>query len=187
MNYDFVDYRSDVQYIIHCISLHGNDLIGAEVGLFRCESFCTILQNCPNVKMLYGIDKWQPYVDYIGPTPMEVEEKDIDLVKFTAYNYFKWSGETDRGTIIEKDSNEAVKDFEDNSLDFVFLDSYLDYGQALDDLNTWYSKVKVGGLFSGHDWNSPQVQEAVYKFRQDNDITEHMSCYGDTWIWKRYE
>lgn len=187
MNYDFVDYRSDVQFIVHCIGLHGKDLVGAEVGLFRAESFCTILQNCPNVKMLYGIDNWQPYTDYIGPVPMVVEQKDIDVVKFQAYNNFKWSGETDRGTIIEKDSNDAVNNFEHNSLDFVFLDSYLSYEQALDDLNTWYIKVKPGGLFAGHDWNSPQVQNAVETFRQENSITEHVSCFGDTWIWKKDE
>ena len=187
MNFDFVDYRSDIQFIIHCIGLQGKDIIGAEVGLFRAESFCTILQNCSNVKMLYGIDNWKPYIDEIGPMPMEVEEKDIDLVKFIAYNNFKWSGETSRGTIIEKDSNDAVNDFEDYSLDFVFLDSYLSYEQALNDLNTWYNKVKVGGLFAGHDWSSMMVQDAVHTFRQENNIKEHMSCFGDTWIWKKDE
>lgn len=187
MNYDFVDYRADIQFIIHCIGLQGKNIVGAEVGLFRAESFCTILQNCPNVSKLYGIDSWKPYTDYLGIGPMEVQEKDIDLVKFQAYHNFKWSGETDRGVILEQDSKDAVMTFDDNSLDFIFLDSYLAYEQALDDLNTWYNKVKPGGLFAGHDWNTMQVKEAVTTFRKDNNIEQNMSCYGDTWIWKKDE
>ena len=187
MNYDFVDYRADVQFIIHCIALHGDNIEGVEVGLFRAESFCTILQNCPNVKMLYGIDQWKPYTDYVGAMPMEVDEKSIELVKLQAQHNFNWSGEISRGKILNQDCNEAVKTFNNNSLDFVFLDAYIDYESILNDLNTWYSKVKPGGLFSGHDWNSPMVQHAVHEFRERNNINEHMSCYGDTWIWKKYE
>jgi len=186
MNYDFIDYRADVQFIIHAINLHGEDLVGAEVGVFRAESFCTILQNCPNVKKLYGIDSWQPYTDYVGAMPMEVDQKSIELVEIQALHNIKWSGEVERGEILKTTSKEAANKFDDESLDFVFLDAYIDYESTLSDLNTWYSKVAPGGLFAGHDWNSPTVQEAVQQFRHNNSIEQNISCYGDTWIWKKY-
>ena len=38
------------------INLLGKELVGAEVGVFRAVSFCTLLQNCPNIKKLFGKD-----------------------------------------------------------------------------------------------------------------------------------
>ena len=187
MNYNFIDHKSDIQYLIHAINLHGKNLVGAEVGLFRAESFCTMLQNCPNITKLYGIDNWQPYTDFIGTMPMEVDEKMIELVEIQAMHNFKWTGETQRGEILKMTSMEASKKIDDTSLDFVFLDAYIDQQSTINDLNTWYTKVKPGGLFSGHDWDSPTVVDCVTQFRKDNNIQTNLSCYGDTWIWKKDE
>ena len=84
-------------------------------------------------------------------------------------------------------SIEASKKIDDASLDFVFLDAYIDQQSTMTDLNTWYTKVKPGGLFSGHDWLSPTVVDCVTQFRKDNNIQTNLSCYGDTWIWKKDE
>ena len=56
--YNFVDALTDIRSAVLLIGLHGKDLIGLELGVFRAESHLTILQNCPNVKKLYGIDNW---------------------------------------------------------------------------------------------------------------------------------
>ena len=45
----------------------------------------------------------------------------------------------------------AAKLFQDNSLDFVYIDSAHDYEHTKEDLETWYPKVKKGGLFCGDD------------------------------------
>ena len=63
--YDFKDCKSDVQSIVHVINLLGKELVGTEVGVFRAVSFCTLLQNCPNIKTLFGIDSYKPYTDYL--------------------------------------------------------------------------------------------------------------------------
>ena len=52
-NYNFKDAQFDVKSLIHLFNLQGKDLIGLELGVLRAESFCSILQNCPNVKTLY--------------------------------------------------------------------------------------------------------------------------------------
>jgi hypothetical protein len=41
--YDFKDCKSDIQSIVHVINLLGKELVGAEIGVFRAVSFCTLL------------------------------------------------------------------------------------------------------------------------------------------------
>jgi hypothetical protein len=53
---------------------------------------------------------------------------------------------------IRMTSEDASKQFEDESLDFVFIDGLHDYESVKNDISYWYPKVKVGGIISGHDY-----------------------------------
>ena len=192
MNY--IDMREDeevwpdVKSIIHCINLHGDNLVGAEIGVHVGESFLTLLQTCPNISKLYGVDPYVPYIDYLKEEgqsfdPMVVDEKEIEYIKLVSYHRQKFSGHKDKIVFYEMDSIEASKKVEDKSLDFIFIDSYCSFEQAKDDIKVWYPKVKDGGIFAGHDWNMPLVRLAVTKFRENENINSRMSTYDDTWIW----
>lgn len=52
-------------------------------------------------------------------------------------------------------SMEAVKKFEDESLDFVFIDGSHEYEDIKDDIISWLPKVKRGGILAGHDYYFP--------------------------------
>ena len=178
----------DVKSIIHCINLHGDNLVGAEIGVHVGESFLTLLQTCPNISKLYGVDPYVPYIDYLKEEgqsfdPMVVDEKEIEYIKLVSYHRQKYSGHEDKIVFYEMDSIEASKKVEDKSLDFIFIDSYCSFEQAKDDIKVWYPKVKDGGIFAGHDWNMPLVRLAVTKFRENENINSRMSTYDDTWIW----
>jgi len=56
---------------------------------------------------------------------------------------------------IQSDSAAAAKLYEDESLDFVFIDASHDYGSFRKDLFAWFPKVKVGGILAGHDFADP--------------------------------
>jgi len=190
--YNFKDNKNcDIQSIIHCINLQGKDLIGAEIGVFMAKSFVTLLQNCPNIKTLYGIDLYKPFTDYLvynydGKTVDAVyDEKQIENIKLSAYHIIKFSGHKDKAVILEKDSNEAAKEIDDESLDFVFVDTYCTYEQIKNDLNVWYKKVKKGGLFAGHDTHLPVVKKALEEFRLENNIDNLMSDFDKSFIWKK--
>lgn len=60
-------------------------------------------------------------------------------------------------------SEQAAKCFEDESLDFVFLDADHGYPSVKKDIECWYPKVKIGGVISGHDYDKtwPGVIDAV--------------------------
>ena len=53
---------------------------------------------------------------------------------------------------IKMTSIEASKTFEDNSLDFVFLDASHEYEDVKEDILHWLPKIKSGGIFAGHDY-----------------------------------
>jgi hypothetical protein len=92
-------------------------------------------------------------------------------------------------TPIRKPSLEAVELYDDNSLDFVFIDASHDYENVLKDVKAWYPKVKSGGLFAGHDYVSgwDGVIQAVDEFMLENNYTlDIQSSKENTWgIFKR--
>jgi hypothetical protein len=71
-------------------------------------------------------------------------------------------------------SIEASKLYENNSLDFVFIDGAHDFQNVLLDIQHWLPKVKVGGVLAGHDYSwSGEVQRAVHTvFRTIDEETE---------------
>lgn len=181
--YDFTISYPDVRSLLLAIDLLGEDLVGAEVGLYRAESFCTILQVCQNIKTLYGIDPWVAYSDHIGGGTMVVDPKGIDLAREMALHYVTWSGEQSRAEILEMTSSEGAEKFEDESLDFVFVDSYLSMQDVIDHMEDWYPKVKVGGLFCGHDYHDPVVMQGVDHWRKMHGIKSPISAYDSCWAW----
>ena len=87
-------------------------------------------------------------------------------------------------TPMEMRSDEAVLAFEDESLDFVFLDASHRYEHILRDLALWYPKVKPGGVFAGHDYQPawPGVVRAVNEFFGRDAITR----IGYSFWFRRY-
>lgn len=116
---------------------------GAEIGVFKGLYSKWLLKSIPGLK-LYGVDSWshyQGYRDYV----------DDELKK--AYNEAK---ENVRGydcVLIEGKSNDAVKQFEDESLDFVYIDANHSYEYVVQDIALWSKKVRKGGIVCGHDYN----------------------------------
>ena len=61
----------------------------------------------------------------------------------------------------------------------------MNYEDTLIDIETWYPKLKEGGIFSMHDSDNEMVKIAVEKFRNKNNITNHISWYGNTVLWMK--
>ena len=59
-------------------------------------------------------------------------------------------------------STEAAGTFEDEALDWVYIDARHDYISVLEDMNAWWPKVKPGGLFSGHDYCASKKHRQKY-------------------------
>jgi len=55
-------------------------------------------------------------------------------------------------TPIHMSSDDAAQKFENESLDFVFIDADHHYDSVKRDIEVWWPKVKPGGILAGHDF-----------------------------------
>jgi hypothetical protein len=135
--------RLDIGDFLKKLSLNNK---GVEVGTFKGEFASHILKNWSG--KLYMVDIWRPvnsdeYVDLTNNVYY------LDAFKDTMENI---KGYEDRGFMLRMDSKEASKLFNDESLDFVYIDANHTYEAVKEDLKCWYDKVRVGGVVMGHDY-----------------------------------
>jgi hypothetical protein len=81
-------------------------------------------------------------------------------------------------------SVEASKQFDDNSIDSIFIDANHEYKFVKEDIAAWFPKLKSGGLIGGHDYDGgpnsghPGVRDAVHEaFGQINIKTYPANCW----------
>lgn len=116
--------------------------VGAEIGVDRGE-FSEKFAKAGLA--LSAVDPWKYDDDYVDSrTQLRLDELHAHTQKvLSPYPLC---------TIIRKTSMEAVKDFADESLDFVYIDGNHQLKYVIEDLVEWSKKVKVGGIISGHDY-----------------------------------
>jgi hypothetical protein len=153
--------------------------ICAEIGVWRGRNAREILINT-KPKKLYLIDPW---IWDQGSLP-----KDCYLPK-----RIKWFGHggmdgvyklvvekfasDENVEIIREKSVEAARKFEDESLDWIYVDGAHDYPNVIADLNAWSKKVKVNGFITGDDWDwggakyGHTIRKAIYEFIEDGSYT----------------
>lgn len=142
--------------------------VGAEIGTDHGHYAQQLLEGIPSLEELYCVDPWLAYT----------EGKDVkDQAQVDAiYEEAKMRlGPYQNHFISRKTSMEAVMDFADNSLDFVFIDGNHEYEHVLEDITQWTKKVKLGGIVAGHDYTeNPErkygVIKAVQEYIKDNHI-----------------
>ena len=166
--------------LVECIEKLGDNLIGCELGVCRGYNLRYLLDRLPNVAVSYAIDPWAPYMDWVG----QVSQQEVDQWKYMAHQMLDPLG--DRVYILEKDSVEAAKEIQDEILDYVFVDGDHSYDATLRDCLLYWNKVKPGGLFSGHDWQLPDVERAVTEFRRQLNITTEIQFTDyNVWFWHK--
>lgn len=128
--------------------------IGAEVGVEQGRYSECLLRKIPELK-LFCIDCWETYKGYR-------EEKAHKYPGYYKKALEKLGPYGERAVMIKKYSMEAVKEFEDESLDFVYIDANHDFQNATNDIAEWSKKVKKGGIIAGHDfWRGDVKYERI--------------------------
>lgn len=59
------------------------------------------------------------------------------------------------------DSGNTANEYEDNSLEFVFIDADHRREMVSRDVLAWLPKVKLGGVIGGHDWTNHNIRQGV--------------------------
>ena len=141
--------------------------VGAEIGVASGHFSQQLCKGIPGLK-LYSIDAWQSYGYYLATRPQaSMEERYEKATKVLApYNC----------EVIREFSHIAVERFEDDSLDFVHIDSNHDFEHVYQDITLWAEKVRPGGLVSMHDYLDTydpaknRVKEAVDQWTDEQEI-----------------
>lgn len=141
--------------------------VGAEIGVWRgsyTEKFCQV-----GLKT-YAIDPWLCYPGYRNPG----SQKRFD----TKYEYAKkLLAPYPNCTIVRKTSMDALADFPDGSLDWVYIDANHLFRYVAEDLVEWTKKVRKGGVVAGHDYYYSGINHQMAL----NHVKQVLHAYTDAY------
>ena len=118
---------------------------GVEVGVFLGRYTKVLARSGLRI---YGVDPWSVFVDYpyYGKEDnQEREDRRYEEAKARLAPY-------PNCTIIRKTSMDAVEEFENDSIDFVYIDGNHSFKYVAEDICEWIKRVKPGGFVCGHDY-----------------------------------
>lgn len=115
---------------------------GVEIGV-RGGEYSVLLSEAG--MQVYGVDPYTSYHGYWDHTRQGTfdafEAQAIERLKpYADYRF------------VRKFSLDAVKDFADGSLDFVYIDGNHNFQNCTNDIIEWTKKVRIGGIIAGHDY-----------------------------------
>jgi hypothetical protein len=145
--------------------------VGVELGTHVGDCTFFLLDNDPGLT-LHTVDifEQQPEHENYKQDRYDFTELYPDFLKF-AEKY------GDRLIVHKGWTHEVAKDFEDESLDFVFIDADHEYESVKRDIILWRRKIKPGGILMGHDTQIPGVRKAV------QECCEEYFAGGENFCW----
>lgn len=163
------------------------DGIGVEIGVAAGHFSKQIIETWKTCKEFYCVDLWEKQEkDYHDGCNMSNDKQNA-----TYQQILKDFAPFPKVKIIKNWSHEAVKHFQDQFFDFIYIDANHSYKASLEDMKMWYPKLKHGGIMAGHDYldgpdESYGVKKAANEFAAANKIklfhtTEEQSPANALW------
>ena len=142
--------------------------VAVELGAWKGRSACCMgaeIAKSGKPIRFFAVDHWR------GSEGETQHDEDEDVRAGRLYDVFlqNIAPVADYVQPILADTVAAAERFEDESVDFLYIDASHTYAGVLADLVAWYPKVKVGGLIAGDDWcfltrGELEVRAAVLDF-----------------------
>jgi len=131
----------------------------------RSAAYCAVeLINRDKLGAFYCVDTWKGE---------EAIAYDTDIVQ-DLENIFRrnLTPVIDHITMLSMMSWLAANGFDDESVDFCYVDAGHSYEAVSNDLTAWWPKMRPGSMFAGDDYTKgyPGVQKAVWDFFGSRDI-----------------
>ena len=140
----------------------------------RSVAYCVVeLLNRNKLGKFYAVDTWD------GGVELKDHGSTKNLKQIFHDNV---APVLDKIETIQTLSWDAAKQFNDNSVDFCYVDAGHTYECVIQDLNAWWPKIKLGSIFGGDDYTKghPGVQKAVWEFFGQRNIKVRRS--GRCWF-----
>lgn len=142
--------------------------VGVEIGVHMGDLSWRLLGSNKNI-FLYMVDPWEEcsggsYKTTVDHINNYTQSQHDEAMRRAMNNVEMFKGQF---KVLRMTSEEAVEQFADESVDFVFIDGDHSYEGCATDIRLWYPKVRDGGLMSGHDYRDERnygVMQAVNEF-----------------------
>jgi hypothetical protein len=167
--FDFEDLYS------HIVNSAPNTFKFAEVGVWKGKSLAYFIVEAINSNKnfeAYAIDTWAGSLEHMPNMPAY-----DPLLQTTDGLYLHFlnnlSPVQEKIKIIRKKSVDAAKDFPDEYFDTVFIDASHEYIDVINDITTWWPKIKSGHKkMYGHDYHDDWagVKKAVQEFASNSSL-----------------
>ena len=122
--------------------------VGVEIGVFRGGFSNWVLSNWPACTKYYMVDLWSAQDNY-RQMDNATTSKNLERMEEARRNVARFGT---KAVLVRKSSVEAAAQFEDASIDFVYLDARHTYDAVMEDLEAWWPKVRPGGIVAGEDY-----------------------------------
>ena len=122
--------------------------VGVEIGVFRGGFSNWVLSNWPACTKYYMVDLWSAQDNY-RQMDNATTSKNLEGMEEARRNVARFGT---KAVLVRKSSVEAAAQFEDASIDFVYLDARHTYDAVMEDLEAWWPKVRPGGIVAGEDY-----------------------------------
>jgi len=133
---DLLDILSEKQIKLACE-------VGVQAGVYSRK----ILTSIPSLKNLYLVDLWEKQENYAdGANSFDQQE----MLHRTQSNTNQWKHKV---KILKGYSTEMASKIKDNTLDWCYIDARHDYVGCMEDIASYWPKIKSGGIMSGHDYH----------------------------------
>ena len=163
-----------------------------EIGVYGGASLLSIVENCQKTNtQIFGIDPWEKLnvsrrmngnAQWIPVDDCDHEQ--LKSVRLNLENIIQNENYENNVTLIHDFSYKAYTQFQEETVDVLYIDGCHDYDAVITDLRLWFSKVKNGGVILGDDFLWKGVSDAVKDFCKENKIQfdgpAQLSC-GNLW------
>lgn len=137
--------------------------VGVELGTFLGASAEAMLESMPG--FLYTVDTFEGSAGSV--TAKLPEGRMLEYVRQRLHRFH------DRVGILQGTSYEVSKMFNDESVDFVFIDAAHDYENVKRDILSWLPKIKGGGVMAGHDFDKESPVKITTEYIVENSHLEY--------------
>ena len=126
-----------------------NYKIGAEIGVDKGD-FSEHILSKTQIEMYYGIDTWQD--DFGSNHKPDYFDKEGNVRLNQALEKLSPYVLNSRVILLRMEGLQASKKFEEETIDFCYIDGDHSLGGIYNDVVAWTPKVKIGGIIAGHDY-----------------------------------
>lgn len=140
--------------------------VGVEIGTDHGQYAQQLCEGIPGLK-LYCVD---PYLAYQEGEEVHTQEDMEQIYKEAKDRLTPYDCK-----ILRTDSVGALWDFQENSIDFVFIDGNHEIDHVYEDIYQWTKVVKLGGIVAGHDYKKDEIRkygviEAINNYTKNYNI-----------------